>query len=295
MEELVIILAFFSFWLGACLSSFLNVVIYRVPRGESVSFPPSHCPQCSARIKWWNNIPILSYLFLRGRCADCRKRISPRYFVVELIGAVLFLASFMHITGSLPADALLSGETLFGVVLTLLLYWIWILLMITGTFIDFDHKLLPDFVTVGGMILGLLYWTAACFRPEFFKYSFPVDFFLAPLCFSLSGLVVGFSSLWLVRFLGSLVFRREAMGMGDVFLMGAIGAIFGPLSVLFTVVFSSFFGAVFGLAGIVISKRRAGSFAEIPYGPYISAACLLWMFRGEEICRWYISLLGIRG
>ena len=93
--DLKFILAFFSFWLGACIASFLNVVIWRVPRGESIVSPPSHCPKCNAPIKWWQNIPILSWLALRGKCANCRAAISPRYIGVELLGGVLFLAAFL--------------------------------------------------------------------------------------------------------------------------------------------------------------------------------------------------------
>ena len=122
---------------GACIASFLNVVIWRVPRGESVVSPPSHCPKCGARIRWWCNIPVLSWLALRGRCRDCGAPISPRYVLVELLGAALFLAAFLR----------------FGLFAPLM--WVWISLMMAGSFIDIDHQLLPDFVTVGGMAYGV--------------------------------------------------------------------------------------------------------------------------------------------
>lgn len=269
------ILAFFSFAMGACIASFLNVVIWRVPRGESVVSPPSHCPKCGKTIRWWQNMPILSWLALRGKCANCREPISPRYILVETLGGVLFLAAFMRYGVWAPA------------------MWLWLALMIVGSFIDFDHQLLPDFVTVGGMIYGvllalgswLLSWKVACVP------FFADGPFACPVYNSLLGLAFGFGLLWLVRFLGSLAFRREAMGLGDVFLMGAIGAIFGPVAVLVSLILSSVFGSVVGLSMVALSKTRFGKFVEIPYGPYICLGCLCWMFFGWELVTWYLKLL----
>ncbi len=283
-HDLTIILGFFSFWLGACIASFLNVVIWRVPRGESIVSPPSHCPKCNAAIKWWQNIPILSWLALRGKCANCRAAISPRYICVETLGGVLFLAAFLHygvpcvlnvvIGNAAAADAV-------GVV-QLLVMWIWIALMIAGSFIDFDHQLLPDFTTVGGMVLGVLangavaVWTGALYG----------------IAYSVIGLVFGFGLLWLVRFVGSKAFGREAMGMGDVFLMGAVGAMFGPVAVLVTLILSSVFGSIIGVSLILLSKAKLGKFTAIPYGPYICLGCLAWMFWGPKLVGWYLHLLG---
>ena len=256
------IIGFFSFWLGACIASFLNVVIWRVPRGESIVSPPSHCPKCDAPIRWWQNIPILSWLALRGKCAKCRAPISPRYILVELLGGVLFLAAFWK----------------FGVWAPV--FWIWISLMIVGSFIDFDHQLLPDFVTVGGMVLGVALGVVDSCRLQAF----------APVLWSLGGLAFGFGLLWLVRFLGSVAFKREAMGLGDVFLMGAVGAICGPVAVLVTLILSSVFGSFVGVGMILLNKARLGKMVEIPYGPYICMGCLAWMFYGEELVRLYVNL-----
>ena len=256
------IIGFFSFWLGACIASFLNVVIWRVPRGESIVSPPSHCPKCDAPIRWWQNIPILSWLALRGKCAKCRAPISPRYILVELLGGVLFLAAFWK----------------FGVWAPV--FWIWISLMIVGSFIDFDHQLLPDFVTVGGMVLGVALGVVDGCRLQSF----------APALWSLGGLAFGFGLLWLVRFLGSKAFKREAMGLGDVFLMGAVGAIFGPVAVLVTLILSSVFGSFVGVGMILLNKARLGKMVEIPYGPYICMGCLAWMFYGEELVRLYVNM-----
>ncbi len=287
---LVYILSFFSFWLGACIASFLNVVIWRVPRGESIVSPPSHCPKCGSSIRWWHNIPILSWLALRGKCENCRAPISPRYILVEMLGGVLFLAAFLLVVlrGAGWFSVLDCGIA--GDAAAVLVLWIWISLMIAGSFIDFDHQLLPDFTTVGGMVLGLAFslvqaaWLACAVGGR------GRDAAWIPLAWSLAGLVFGFGLLWLVRWLGSKAFRREAMGMGDVFLMGAVGALFGPVAVLVTLILSSVFGSVVGIGMILLSKTKLGKFVAIPYGPYICMGCLAWMFRGPEMIEWYLNL-----
>ncbi|MBP5285939.1 MAG: prepilin peptidase [Kiritimatiellae bacterium] len=279
------ILCIYSFALGACVASFLNVVIYRVPRGESVVSPPSHCPKCAAPIKWYQNIPVLSYLALRGKCANCRAAISPRYILVELLGGALFLAAFMF-----WADA--PGGNFCVRAVSLLVWWIWISLMIAGSFIDFDHQLLPDFVTVGGMVLGLAYRAFTGASAGNFDFSDPVTYL--PLAHSIAGLATGFGLLWLVRWAGSKAFKREAMGMGDVFLMGAVGALFGPAAALVTLILSSLFGSVAGIAMVALAKTRLGGFTPIPYGPYICLGCLVAMFRGPQLVDWYLNLFTAR-
>ena len=277
MDGLVVILGAFSFGLGACIASFLNVVIWRVPRGESIVSPPSHCPKCNTAIKWYQNIPILSWLALRGKCANCKAPISPRYPFVEFLGAVLFLAAFWRYGYFAP------------------LAWVWISLMIVGSFIDFDHRLLPDFVTVGGMVWGvataLVFWAIGAFTPYHF-HNLPCaqGTFYVSIVQSICGGALGFALLWLVRFLGSKAFKREAMGLGDVFLLGAVGAVSGCTAVLFTLVLSSVYGTIAGLGAIALSKARLGKFVEIPFGPYICLGSLTWMFRGPEIVDWYTKL-----
>ena len=283
-KGLFYILCGFSFALGACIASFLNVVIWRVPRGESIVNPPSHCPKCNAAIKWYQNIPILAWLALRGKCANCKAPISPRYVLVELLGGVLFLAVFWCCFAPYEpyvADMVRKQIFPFPLVITLVAMWIWVSLMIVGSMIDFDHKLLPDFVTVGGMILGLVYNAVA--------YSFAHSF--EPIVKSLVGLVFGFGLLWLIRFFGSKAFKREAMGLGDVFLMGAVGALFGPVAVLVTLILSSVFGSIVGVSMIALSKTKFGKFVEIPYGPYICLGCLAWMFYGPELVNGYLALM----
>ena len=210
MKDLAPILAFFSFWLGACIASFLNVVIWRAPRGESIVSPPSHCPKCNSPIKWYQNIPILSWLALRGKCANCRAPISPRYICVELLGGLLFLAVFLHLFGGdgKPVVAPFGQVTYIGGIFILLVWWIWISLMIAGSFIDFDHQLLPDFTTVGGMVLGVLFWAFVSASTRNFAFDFSDLRMYFPLAYSISGLVFGFGLLWLVRWLGSKAFKR---------------------------------------------------------------------------------------
>ena len=285
LKDLVPILAFFSFWLGACIASFLNVVIWRAPRGESIVSPPSHCPKCNSPIKWYQNIPILSWLALRGKCANCKVPISPRYIFVEALGGCLFLAAFLWLW--------LPTVPLWFAVMHVVVMWIWIALMIAGAFIDFDHQLLPDFTTVGGMILGIAESLVATSFNFVYGDGVQASTWLkfTPLFWSLGGLVFGFGLLWLVRWIGSKAFKREAMGMGDVFLMGAVGALFGPVAVLVTLILSSVFGSIVGVALILLSKTKLGGFTPIPYGPYICMGCLAWMFYGSQLVNWYVHLV----
>lgn len=276
-EDVVTVLAAASFAFGAVVGSFLNVVIWRVPRGESISSPPSHCPECGKRIRWWMNVPVVSWLLLRGRCAWCGKRISWRYPLVELLGGALFLAAFWRFGWFAP------------------LAWTWISIMLAGSFIDIDHQLLPDFATVGGMVFGIAvsvaFWAVGAFTPYHFHNIAAHDFFIGPLE-SFAGLALGFGLLWLVRFLGSAAFKREAMGMGDVFLMGAVGAICGPRAVVATLILSALAGSVVGAAMSLAGRTKLGAFKPIPFGPFICAGCAAWMFAGEELWGWYVSLLG---
>lgn len=276
--------AFFSFAMGACIASFLNVCIWRLPRGESVVSPPSHCPNCNARIRWYQNIPILSWCCLRGRCANCHKPISIRYTVVELLGAVLFLLAYLQwgmpfFLGLEPALGLQKLTCLWAVPV----FWLVFTGLILGSFIDLAHFYLPDRVTIGGMILGVpLSYLVPELQGETAR--------LPALCWSLGGLAFGFVFLWLIGFVFSKIVKKEALGFGDVKLIGAVGAFFGPWAVLFTIIVSSFVGAVVGMALILRGKAKLGGFTAVPYGPFLALGVVAWMFWGPRILDWYLRL-----
>lgn len=280
--------AFFSFAMGACIASFMNVCIWRLPRGESVVSPPSHCPNCNARIKWYQNIPILSWCCLRGRCANCHKPISIRYTVVELLGAVLFLLAYLQwgmpfFLGLEPALGLQKLTCLWSVPA----FWLVFTGLILGSFIDLAHFYLPDRVTIGGMILGVpLSYLVPELQGETAR--------LPALCWSLGGLAFGFVFLWLIGFVFSKIVKKEALGFGDVKLIGAVGAFFGPWAVLFTIIVSSFVGAVVGLVLILRGKAKLGGFTAVPYGPFLALGAVTWMFWGPRILDWYLRLNAAR-
>ena len=274
----------FSFWLGACIASFLNVCIWRLPRNESVVRPASHCPNCDAPIRWYQNIPIVSYLALRGKCAHCRCPISPRYVIVEALGGVLFLMVYLQwgmpfLLQDAPVAALrpLAGFWCVPV------HWLVIAGLILGSFIDLEHFYLPDRVTIGGMLLGV---PASVLIPELQLERTWLD----ALCWSAGGLAFGFFFLWGMGWLFSKLFRKEALGFGDVKLMGAVGAFFGPTAVLFVLIVSSLVGSVVGVALILRGRARLGGFTAVPYGPFIAVATLAWMFWGPRLVAAYIGL-----
>jgi len=262
-KDLFYILAGFSFLMGTLIASFLNVVIWRVPRGESIVSPPSHCPKCNAPIRWYQNIPILSWLCLRGRCAKCHEPISPRYILIETLGGLLFLGSFLQIGFYAP------------------IAWVVFSLFIVISFTDFDLKLIMSrhlYELLGvGLLLGVsdYFWGVA--------FCSWID--------TLVGAAFGFAIMWAIAFLGKMVFRREAMGDGDVWLMAGIGAVFGHVAVVFTLIGSSVIGSIFGVSMILLNKIKLGKFVEIPFGPYICLAATAWFFYGQELVNWYMMLL----
>jgi leader peptidase (prepilin peptidase)/N-methyltransferase len=272
------ILALFSTLFGACVGSFLNVCIYRIPRDESVVKPRSHCPHCNTLIPWHLNIPVLSWLCLRGRCAFCKGPIAFRYTLVELLTGMLFLAVFMK----WAAPAIVHMPQLHQPLL-IPIYWLFLAGLLLGTFVDFEHFILPDSVTIGGMAVG------------------PVLSALVPAMHGRElwwqglrdagiGLAVGFGLLYAIGWLGGKAFKKEAMGFGDVKLMGAIGAFLGWKAVLFTIFASSLLGSVAGLLLIIFGGVKLQG--RIPFGPYISMGAALWVFWGETLFRAYFRFMG---
>ncbi len=274
---------FFSviiFIFGACIGSYLNVCIYRIPREESTVKPRSHCPHCKKQIAWWNNIPLVSYIVLRARCTECGGKIIPRYFLVELLVAVLFLLAWLKYD-FLGAPASLGLVQIYDFELVPIC-WLIISGLVLGTFVDFEHLIIPDRVTIGGCIAGLM-----------LSITFPSlhgeESMIASVASSAIGLVVGWGGLWLVAILGRWAFKKEAMGFGDVKLLGAIGAFFGWQGVLFTLIVSSFLGSIAGILMVVTKNKEMQS--RIPYGPYIALAAILWMYWGSAWWGAYVDLM----
>lgn len=250
----------FAFVLGAVVGSFLNVCICRLPRGESVVFPPSHCPQCGYRIPFYDNIPILSYLFLAGRCRSCKTRISPQYPLVELANACLSLFLFMK----------------FGVSLTFLALFVFCSALVAITVIDLEHQIIPDVISLPGIAVGFV---AAFFLP-----------WLGWLD-SLLGILLGGGSLLLVAYGYQLLTRKEGMGGGDIKLLAMMGAFLGWRSVPFIIFAASLVGSVIGIS-VMLAQRKDAKLA-IPFGPFLAFGAVLYIFFGRVLIHWYFTLGGI--
>ena len=284
-----IVFACFAFAMGACIASFMNVCIWRIPRNESVVSPPSHCPNCNAPIRWYQNIPILSWCCLRGKCANCHKPISVRYPIVELLGGILFLMAYFQwgIPFFFRGDVALYGLQPLRSLWAVPVSWVVFTGLILGSFVDLAEQWIPDRVTIGGMILGVpLSFLVPELQGEQMR--------LHALYWSLGGLFFGFGFLWLVGFVFSKIVKKDALGFGDVKLIGAVGAFFGPGAVLFTIIVSSFVGAVVGVVLMLRGKAKLGGFTAVPYGPFLALGVIAWMFWGPGIVGWYLRLMTTR-
>ncbi len=252
------------FMFGACLGSFLNVCIYRIPAELSVVKPRSRCPKCMTDLAWKDNIPILGWLMLRGKCRYCQVSISARYPSVELLTALLFTLVWL----CFPYDPVLAP------------YWLLVFGLVLGTFVDIDEMWLPDRCTIGGMIAGPM-----------FSFLIPAmhgtESHFGGLVHSLVGMGFGFGLFWGIALLGRLIMKKDAMGFGDVKLMGALGAFLGAESIIFITFVSSLFGAVIGVSFIAMGKRELQS--KIPFGPYIALAAVLWMLGGSGLWDAYVA------
>lgn len=249
------IIILIPFLFGAVVGSFLNVCIYRLPAGLSVVSPPSRCSSCGAGVAFYDNIPILSYIILRGRCRACGQHFSLQYPFVEALTGV-FAALLFHVYGISPE---------------FFVYFAFTAALIVITFIDLEHRIIPDVISLPGIPLG-----------------FTASFFLAApgVVDSAIGILLGGGLLLGISVAYYLVTKREGMGGGDIKLLAMIGAFLGWKGVIVTILFSSFVGAVVGGALIVISGKK-GRYA-IPYGPFLAAAAVLYLFIGDSIIGWYI-------
>jgi leader peptidase (prepilin peptidase) / N-methyltransferase len=245
-------------FLGALIGSFLNVCIYRLPRQESVAWPGSHCPACSHPIAWYDNIPIVSYVVLVGRCRHCAVRIPFRYPLVEILNALGYVG-LLGFFG--PSWATVVYGLLYSA-----------LLVVAGT--DLSHKIIPNAITLPGIIIGLL--SAATVLP-------------LGLLNGLLGLLVGGGILWLLAWASPYLFGKEGMGGGDIKLLAMIGAFLGWKPAVMTIMVGSFLGSVVGVT--LIAARLIKREDYIPFGPFLVCGALVALFFGQSILEWYQSLL----
>lgn len=257
MFELDVLLYGFFFVFGACLGSFANVVIYRLPQGKSVVLPGSHCYSCQTPIRWYDNIPLVSWLLLRGKCRQCGARFSFRYFFVELLMATLFTLAYFY----------------FGLSWNLVEALLFIFGLVCCTFIDFDHMILPDEFTLSGIVIGLL---GAWLNPQ------------RELLDAFVGVLIGGGFLWAMAYLYYVFTRQDGMGGGDIKLLAWIGAVLGWKAVPFVIMASAIIGSVIGL--ILARKQKQGLKTMIPFGPYLALGAVLYMFGGQTIALWYFDL-----
>jgi len=244
--------------LGALIGSFLNVCIFRLPRGESIAWPGSHCPSCAQPIEFYDNIPLLSYLWLGGRCRACRAPISIRYPLVEAGNALGYLTILWSFG---PGWTAAFYALLFSA-----------LLVATGT--DLTHKMIPNAITLPGIVVGLLGALTVL----------PVG-----VINSVLGLVVGGGILWLLAWLSPYLFGKEGMGGGDIKLLAMIGAFLGWKPALLTIMIGSLSGSVIGIS--LISLRIIKRDDYIPFGPFLVLGALLSMFFAQPLLDWYQGLL----
>lgn len=247
--------------LGAIVGSFLNVCIWRLPREESVVWPSSACPRCKHPIRWYDNIPVLSFVFLRAKCRDCSAVIPLRYPLVEILGALCALAAF-HYWGWSPYGAaafvILAGS-------------------IAVFFIDLEHQIIPDEITLPGIVAGVVF-------SAFFPLWHGTSSHLWGFILALAGILCGGGFLYLAGVLGELIFKKEAMGGGDVKLLAALGAFLGWKGVAITVFFASLTGAS---VGIFLKMLRGQD--RIPFGPYLVVGAIFHMLVGEQLFLWYLN------
>ena len=247
----------FSFIFGIILGSFLNVCIHRLPLHQSIVFPASHCCSCKKPIAFYDNIPLLSFIMLRGACRHCKAPISYQYPIVELLTGLLSLACMFTWGVGLPYAVSLA----------------FCAALIVVSFIDLEHQIIPDSISLPGILCGLI-----------------LSFFTPSLTFldSLLGAALGGGSLLIIAGGYYLITRQEGMGLGDVKLLAMMGAFLGWQSILFIIMVGSFSGALVGIA-VMIKKKKDRRYA-IPFGPFLSLGAVSYLLYGQQIIDWYIQL-----
>lgn len=260
------LLGVYAALLGLIVGSYLNVVIYRLPRGISTVMPRSRCPECGAAIRAVDNVPVVSYLLLGGRCRDCRARISWRYPLLEAATSALFLASFLRfgISFEAPAAALLCA------------------LLLTLAMIDFDHMILPDRLTFPAIALGIL-------LQPFLPWARLWDGPWGAMAGAVLGALVGSGILLAVWAAWYLIRREEGMGLGDAKMLAAIGAFLGWKGVLVSLFFAALAGSVVGLG--LMAWSGSGGKTRLPFGTFLALGGLIALFAGETLVQAYARLL----
>ena len=241
---------------GLLFGSFLNVLIHRLPRDESPWHGRSHCPHCRRIVRWFENVPVLSFVFLRGRCAGCKARISWRYPVVEVVSALLAAFCMEHFAA--PGEAVA--------------YYLFLATLLAIACIDWKHMIIPDELSLGALVLGLALAATVL----------PLGFLQALL-----GVVAGAGFIWLVAIAYKATRGHEGMGFGDVKLAGMIGAFLGPLHVLFTIFLAAFLGSI---CGVVLLARGGTRKSMLAFGTFLAASAALSLFVGDALAVWYLGL-----
>jgi len=249
------------FLFGAIIGSFANVCILRIPAEESIVFPGSRCPECKQPVAWYDNIPLLSWLVLRGRCRSCQEPISFRYFVVELVTALAAVALYLR----------------FGLGVEWLVLFTFVAALIVVTFIDLDHRIIPDVISLPGIVVGFLLSLRGAPGPG--------------LLSSAIGILAGGGLLLAVAWGYHAATGREGMGGGDIKLLGMVGAFLGWRSVPFTMLFSSLTGSMVGVT--LMWWTGSDTKYAIPFGPFLALGAIAYIFWGDQVIGWYLGL-GVR-
>ena len=250
---------FFGFCFGSIIGSFLNVCIYRIPQDKSIVTPSSHCPRCKTPIRFYDNIPIVSFICLRGRCRGCQAPISLRYPLVEFLMGLFSVILLLR----------------YGISPLYLIYFAFFASLTLVSFIDLSHRIIPDVISLPGIIIGVV---ISFIHPQL------------AITNSLIGALLGGGSLYVVASVYHLVTKREGMGGGDIKLLAMIGAFIGWKGVLFTILCSSFIGSVVGVA-LMLMFSQADSKYAVPFGPFLSLGAIMYVLWGEFLINWYMEIL----
>ena len=252
---MILINSFLVFFLGIVLGSFANVCIHRLPKNKQVIIGRSFCPKCKKKINWYDNLPLFSFLILKMKCRNCNKKISPRYFIVELLTGITFLIIFLS----------------FNSLVTLIFLCVLSLILIMIFFIDLENFIIPDVLNFSIMFLALL----KNFLPNL------NTSFVQEINQSIIGGIVGYLSIWIIIFLYKTIKKIDGMGLGDAKLMAGIGLLFGWQSIPFVLFISSVLGLIFVIPSLLSKKKNMRS--EIPFGPFIIASSIVYFTFGDYL------------